>query len=39
MTAVTDFIVANIAWALPLAFLVSFAESLALVSVLVPGTA
>lgn len=35
----TDFIAAHRAWTLPLIFLVSFAESFAFVSILVPGTA
>lgn len=35
---VTDFIAAHQAWALPLIFLVSFGESFAFISLLVPGT-
>lgn len=35
----TDFIAAHRAWALPIIFLVSFAESFAFVSLLIPGTA
>ena len=36
---ITGFIAAHSEWALPLAFLVSFAESVAFVSLVVPGTA
>ena len=38
LSAITAFIAAHREWALPLAFLVSFAESFAFVSLLVPGT-
>ena len=38
-SVVTDFIVAHRAWAIPLTFLVSFAESFMVISLLVPGFA
>lgn len=39
LSAVSDFIVAHQAWAIPIIFLVVFAESFAFLSLLVPGTA
>lgn len=38
LSVITDFIAAHREWALPVAFLVSFAESFAFISLLVPGT-
>lgn len=39
LTAVSDFIAAHQAWAIPIIFLVVFGESFAFLSLLVPGTA